>query len=161
MEVRYLRRPFPAATVEFLAHTLCGGPSHPQVASTKILAESEAPQRSCDFCPFRVCLLLACLLACLLPNLLGPPLTLKSYKTKTGSTSSVTLPYPYPIPIPLPLALTLALILTRIEYWDRAGGGRNIVEETSMTNQVHTGQWMRAAQKGLGMSCIHQFGHHN
>ena len=33
----------------------------------------------------------------------------KGYKTKTGSTSSVT------------------LTLTRIEYWDRAGGGRNIV----------------------------------
>ena len=28
-EVRHLQRPFPAATVEFLAHTLCGCPSHP------------------------------------------------------------------------------------------------------------------------------------
>ena len=36
--------------------------------------------------------------------------TKKGYKTKTGSTSSVT--------------LTLTLIKT--EYWDRAGGGRNI-----------------------------------
>ena len=29
LDVRYLRHPFPAATVEFLAHTLCGCPSHP------------------------------------------------------------------------------------------------------------------------------------
>ena len=28
-EVRHLEIPFPAATVEFLAHTLCGCPSHP------------------------------------------------------------------------------------------------------------------------------------
>ena len=28
-EVRHLQHPFPAATVEFLAHTLCGCPSHP------------------------------------------------------------------------------------------------------------------------------------
>ena len=28
-EVRHLRIPFPAATVEFPAHTLCGCPSHP------------------------------------------------------------------------------------------------------------------------------------
>ena len=41
--------------------------------------------------------------------------TKKGYKTKTGSTSSVT------------LSLTLALALTRIEYWDRVGGGRNMV----------------------------------
>ena len=27
----------------------------------------------------------------------------------------------------LPLPLTLALTLTKTEYWDRAGGGRNIV----------------------------------
>ena len=76
--------------------------------------------------------------------------TKKGYKTKTGSTSSVT------------------LTLTTIEYWDRAGGdwdqasgGKNIVQETSTTYEVHTGQWMRAAQKGLKMSCIHPFGHHN
>ena len=35
--------------------------------------------------------------------------TKEGYKTKTGSTSSVT------------------LNLTRFEYWDRAGGGRNMV----------------------------------
>ena len=29
-----------------------------------------------------------------------------------------------------------------------------------MTNQVRTGQWMRAAQKGLKRICIHPFGHH-
>ena len=39
----HMWHPFPAATVVFLAHTLCGCPSHPQVASTRILAESEAP----------------------------------------------------------------------------------------------------------------------
>ena len=30
-----------------------------------------------------------------------------------------------------------------------------------MTNEVRTRKWMRAAQKGLKMSCIHLFGHHN
>ena len=50
--------------------------------------------------------------------------------------------------------------LTRIEYWDRAGGGRNMVQENSTTNEVRGGKWMRAAQKGLKMSCIHPFGHH-
>ena len=30
-----------------------------------------------------------------------------------------------------------------------------------MTNEVRIGKWMRAAQKGLKMSCIHPFGHHN
>ena len=104
MEVQYLRRTFPAATVEFVAHTLCGCPSHPSVPSAKILAETEAPRRSCDFCPFRTCLLLACLL-------LAKPVrstldTKEGYKTKTGSTSSVT--------------------LIKTEYWDRAGWGRNI-----------------------------------
>ena len=29
-----------------------------------------------------------------------------------------------------------------------------------MTNEVRTGQWM-AAQKGLKMSRVHPFGHHN
>ena len=84
MEVRHLRHPFPATTVEFLAQTLCGCPSHPYVASTKILAESEAPRRSCDFPPFRACLLLACCL----PNL---PNTKEGYKTNTRFTKSVTL----------------------------------------------------------------------
>ena len=59
--------------------------------------------------------------------------------------------------LPLPLALTP----TKIEYWGRAGGGRNIVQENSTTNEVRIGKWMRAAQKGLKMSCIHPFGHHN
>ena len=99
-------------------------------------------------------LLLACLLlaACLLAAAKPRRSTLdtkKGYKTKTGSTSSVT------------LALTRTLTLTRIEYWDRAGGGWNIVSETSTTIGVHTGKWMRAAQKGLKMSHIHPFGHHN
>ena len=30
-----------------------------------------------------------------------------------------------------------------------------------MTNEVGTRKWMRAAQKGLKMSCIHPFGHHS
>ena len=36
-----------------------------------------------------------------------------------------------------------------------------MVTEASTTNEVHTRKWMRAAQKGLKMSCIHPFGHHN
>ena len=36
-----------------------------------------------------------------------------------------------------------------------------LVQETSKTNEVRTGKWMRAAQKGLKMSHIHPFGHHN
>ena len=59
--------------------------------------------------------------------------------------------------LPLPPTLTL----TRIEYWDRAGGTRNIICESSTKNEVRTGKWMKAAQKGLKMSCIHPFGHHN
>ena len=112
MEVWHLRRPFPAASVEFLAHPLCGCPSHPKVAFTKILAKSKAPRWTCDFCPFRAFLLLyACLLACLLfaACLLAKPIrsTLdikEGYKTKTSSTSSVT--------------LTQIVPLTRIEYWE-------------------------------------------
>ena len=100
MEVRHLRPPFLAATVEFPAHTLCGCPSHPEVPSTKILAESEAPRRSRDFCPFRACLFAAC---CLLAKPVRSTLdTKEGYETKTGSTSSVT----------LTLALTLAPALT-------------------------------------------------
>ena len=48
----------------------------------------------------RACCLLAKLVRSTLDNKEG-------YKTKTGSTTSVT--------------------LTGIEYWDRAGGGKNIV----------------------------------
>ena len=55
----------------------------------------------------------------------------------------------------------LTATLTRIEYCDRAGGGRNIVWESSTTNEVHTGKWMRTAQKGLKTSCMHPFGQHN
>ena len=66
------------------------------------------------------CLLLAC---CLLATAAKPGRstldTKKGYKTKTGFTSSVTLV--------LTPTLALALALTRIEYWDRAGGGRSIV----------------------------------
>ena len=40
----------------------------------------------------------------------------------------------------------------------RAGGGRNIVLETLTTNEVCTGKWMRAAQMGLKMGCIHAGG---
>ena len=69
----------------------------------------------------------ACLLACLLAKPGRSTLdTKKGYKTKIGSTSSVI----------------LHLTLTRIEYWDRAGGGRNMVWETSTTNEVRSGKWM-------------------
>ena len=34
-EVRHLRHPFPAATVEFIDQTLCGCTSHPWVSCTK------------------------------------------------------------------------------------------------------------------------------
>ena len=54
-----------------------------------------------------------------------------------------------------------SLTLSRIEYWDRAGGGRNIACESSTANEVRTEKLMRAAQKGLKMSCMHLFGHHN
>ena len=62
MDVWHLPRSFPSATVEFWAQTLCGCLLHPWVASTKILAESEAPRRSYDICSFRACLLAACCL---------------------------------------------------------------------------------------------------
>ena len=68
----------------FVAHTLCGCPSDPYVATTESWAESEAPQRSCDFPPFCACLLLAKPVRCTLDNE-------GRYKTKTGSTSSVNL----------------------------------------------------------------------
>ena len=54
------------------------------------------------------CLLLGC---CLLAKPVRSTLdTREGYNAKTGSTSSVT--------------------LTRIEYWDRADGGRKTLEET-------------------------------
>ena len=60
----------------------------------------------------RVLLLVACLLACLLAAAAKPGRSTldpkKGYKTKTSSTSSVT------------------LSLIKTEYWDRAGGERNI-----------------------------------
>ena len=71
------------------------------VASTKILAESEAPPRRCGLTPFRACLLLArlllatCLLAaCLLAKPVTSTLdTKEGYKNKTVSTSLVSRPY--------------------------------------------------------------------
>ena len=114
MEVRHLRRPFPAATVEFLAHTLCGCPSHPYVASTKILAKSKHHDGDVIFPQAASCLLLACLLAKPVRSTLD---TKEGHKTKTSSTSSVT----------------LTLNLTRMEYWDQARGGRNMVLDTSVT----------------------------
>ena len=44
-------------------------------------------------------------------------------------------------------ALAHTLDLTRTEYWDPAGGGRNMIQETSTTKEAHTRQWMREAQK--------------
>ena len=142
-----MRRLFPASNVKYPAHTLCGCPPHPWVASTKVLAESEAPPWSRDFSPFRACLLLVCLLACCLLAycLVAKPVrctldTKEGYKTKTSSTTLVT--------------------LTKIRYWDRAGGGRGIVYEILTTNEVRLGKWTRAAEMGLKMSYIHPFGHH-
>ena len=59
-------------------------------------------------CYLPACLLLAC---CFLAKPVRSTLdTREGYNTKTGSTSLVT--------------------LTRIEFWDRADGGRNMLEET-------------------------------
>ena len=77
-----------------VAYTRGGG----GVASTKILAESEAPPRRCGLPPFRACLLLArlllatCLLAaCLLAKPVTSTLdTKEGYTTKTVSTSLVS-----------------------------------------------------------------------
>ena len=66
-------------------------------------------------------------------------------------TPSPTLSLVLTLHVHLPLARILPL--TRIEYWDRASGGT--------TDEVRTGKWMRATQRGLKMSYIHPFGHHN
>ena len=59
-------------------------------------------------CYLPACFLLAC---CLLAKHVRSTLdTIEGYNAKTGSTSLVT--------------------LTRIEYWDPADGGRNMLEET-------------------------------
>ena len=92
MEVRQLRRPFPTATVEFLAHTLCGCPSHPWVAFWPNPKHHDGAVIFPHFA--RACCLL-------LAKPRGSTLdTKEGYKTKTGSTSLVT------------LAPTLALALT-------------------------------------------------
>ena len=112
IDVRHLRIPFPAATIGFLAQTLCNCTSHPWVSSTKISPKSKARRRSSEFFPLCACccllLLAACLLACLLAAAAKPGRstldTKKGYKTKTGSTSSVT----------------------KTEYWVQACGERNI-----------------------------------
>ena len=55
-------------------------------------------------------------------------------------TLSLALTVPLPLVLALALNLSVALSLMRSEYWDRAGGGRNIVCETSTTNEVHPGK---------------------
>ena len=57
--VCHLRHLCPTATVESLAQNLCDCPSHPWVSSTENLVKYKAPRQSCDFCPFRACLLVA------------------------------------------------------------------------------------------------------
>ena len=84
--------------------------------------------------------------------------TQRSTATEGARRKLLSTLHPNTILMPTP---TLSLTLTKTEYWDRAGGGRNIVQETSTTNEVSIGKWMRAAQKGLKMGCIHPFGHHN
>ena len=63
---------------------------HPLRPEQSLAPEPSTPTpRSCDFCPFRACLLLACLL---LAKPVRSTLDAKEgYKTKTASTSSVTL----------------------------------------------------------------------
>ena len=130
IEGRHLRRLFPASNVKYPAHTLFGCPPHPWVASTKVLAESEAPPWSCDFSPFRACLLLVCLLACCLLAYCFQTFrctldTKEGYKTKTSST-------------------TLVFIGT-------AGVGSCKI---LTTNEVRT------VDESKKMSYIHPFGHH-
>ena len=66
--------------------------------------------------------------------------TKKGYKTKTGSTSSVT--------------LALALTLTRTEYWDPAGGERNITFKAFCDFRR-----AKIAYNGLKMGSFHLFVH--
>ena len=79
------------------------------------------------FSPFRTCCLLLVAACCLLlvaaaakpgRSPLDPK---KGYKTKTGSTSSVI--------STLTVTLSTTPTLIKTEYWDRAGGGRNITYE--------------------------------
>ena len=87
-QVRHLRPPFRAATVEFLVQNLCDCPLHAQVSSIKLSAESGAPRQSCEFWSFRPCLL-ACLLLLAKPHRSTLD-TKEGDKTKTASTTSVT-----------------------------------------------------------------------
>ena len=66
------------------------------------------------FPPISACLLAACLLT---KPVRSTQDTKEGYKTKTSSTSSVT----------IIITLIPTLALTRSEYWDQTGGGRNIV----------------------------------
>ena len=59
----------------------------------------------------------------------------------------------------LTLPRNVTLSLNRFEYLELADGERNIVSENPRLNEVRIGKWMRAAQKGLKMSCDHTFGH--
>ena len=107
MEVRHLRRPFPAATVEFWAHSLCGCPHTHRWHPSKFWPNPKHHDGAVIFSHFER-RLLASLLACLLAKPVRSTLdTKEGYETKTGSTSSVT--------------------LTRIDYWDLGGGGRIMV----------------------------------
>ena len=74
-----------------------GGLLHTHRCHSPKFQLTRAPQQSCDFCPFCVCLL-----ACLLLLATATLDTNEGYKTKTGSTSSVT--------------------LLKTEYWDRPSG---------------------------------------
>ena len=105
MEVVHLQRPFPAVTVEFLAHTLCASPRRPLVAALAFWPNLKHHDGAVLFARCaRTCCLLACYflaVCCLLAKLVRSTLdTKEGYKSKNCSTSSVT------VTLSLPLTLT-------------------------------------------------------
>ena len=111
-KAHHMRHTFPAASFWLILCVVVPHTHryHPPKFQPNVKHHDEAvvfPHLACACCLLAACLLLAC---CLLAkpgrSTLG---TKEGYKTKTSSTSSVT------------------LTLTRIEYLDRAGGGRNMV----------------------------------
>ena len=109
-EVHHLRIPFPAATLSVLLklRVIVLHTHRYHVAKFQPNQKHHGGHLICThFARAAACLLAACLPAVAKPGRSTLD-TKKGYKTKTGSTSSVT------------------LTLTRTEYWDGAGGERNI-----------------------------------